>query len=183
MAKQGFNVIATANDRDRGVNEMSAALKRRFNFLYIPVIDDAKIERQIVETRVKDLMKGMNFKIQIPDNIYSLITTSFQELRNGRTKKGQMFKKISSVMSTSEEISLLFDSCIYANYFGKQQISAREIALHLSETIIKDDKQNILRLQEYLGMVVAPRARQDPNWKLFYDELKIQLYHRSPGKK
>ena len=31
-ANKGFNVIATANTRDRGVNEMSAALKRRFNF-------------------------------------------------------------------------------------------------------------------------------------------------------
>ena len=31
-ARPGFNVIATANIRDRGVHEMSSALKRRFNF-------------------------------------------------------------------------------------------------------------------------------------------------------
>jgi hypothetical protein len=123
-------------------------------------------------------MEIMNFQIQIPDNIYSLITTSFRELRNGRTNKGQSFKKISTVMSTSEEISLLFDSCIYAQYFGTQKITGREIALHLSETIIKDDKQNINKLQEYLGMVVASRANKDTTWKLFYDELRKQLDHR-----
>ena len=33
---QGFNVIATANTRDRGINEMCAALKRRFNFETVP---------------------------------------------------------------------------------------------------------------------------------------------------
>src|SRR5256885_3238713 len=31
-AQRGFNVIATANLRDKGVSEMSAALKRRLNF-------------------------------------------------------------------------------------------------------------------------------------------------------
>ncbi|MBD3351353.1 MAG: AAA domain-containing protein [Candidatus Lokiarchaeota archaeon] len=174
-ANQGFNVIATANDRDRGVNEMSAALKRRFNFIYIPVINDPKIERQIVETRVQDMMETLNFKIQIPDHIYSLVTTSFRELRNGKSKQGQSFKKISSVMSTSEEISLLFDSCIHTQYFGKQKITPREIALHLSETIVKDDPQNIHKLQEYLDLVLSNRARKDEIWKEFHRELKKQL--------
>ncbi len=31
QARKGFSVIATANDRDKGVNELSSALKRRFN--------------------------------------------------------------------------------------------------------------------------------------------------------
>ena len=42
QARKGFNVIATANDRDQGVNELSAALKRRFNTVVLPLPDDAR---------------------------------------------------------------------------------------------------------------------------------------------
>ncbi|GJM67817.1 hypothetical protein HMSSN036_00330 [Paenibacillus macerans] len=35
-ARKGFSIIATANTRDRGVNEMSTALKRRFNMIVLP---------------------------------------------------------------------------------------------------------------------------------------------------
>ncbi|MEO1655796.1 MAG: AAA family ATPase, partial [Bacteroidota bacterium] len=38
-AVQGFNVIATANNRDKGVNDLSSALKRRFNTVILPVPD------------------------------------------------------------------------------------------------------------------------------------------------
>ena len=37
QAVKGFNVIATANNRDRGVNELSSALKRRFNTVVLPL--------------------------------------------------------------------------------------------------------------------------------------------------
>src|SRR5688572_28497672 len=48
-AKAGFNVIATANTRDRGVNEMSAALKRRFNFETVAPIADIERELSLVQ--------------------------------------------------------------------------------------------------------------------------------------
>jgi MoxR-like ATPase len=35
-ARRGFNVIATANNRDKGVNDLSSALKRRFNVVVLP---------------------------------------------------------------------------------------------------------------------------------------------------
>src|SRR4029079_9515443 len=47
FAPQGFNVIATANTRDRGVNEMSAALKRRFNFETVKAINDLRMEMDL----------------------------------------------------------------------------------------------------------------------------------------
>lgn len=174
-ANKGFNVIATANDRDRGVNEMSAALKRRFNFIYIPVVNDAKLERKIVESRVNDHMENLNFKIQIPDDVYSLVTTTFQELRTGLSKEGQSFKQISNVMSTSEEISLLLDSCIYSNFFGTKKIGAKEIALHFLDTIVKDDKQNIHKIQEYLQMIVRPRSQKTGIWQSFFTHLSSEI--------
>jgi len=174
-ANKGFNVIATANDRDRGVNEMSAALKRRFNFIYIPVVNDAKLERKIVESRVNDHMENLNFKIQIPDDVYSLVTTTFQELRTGLSQEGRSFNQISNVMSTSEEISLLLDSCIYSNFFGNKKLGAREIALHFLDTIVKDDKQNIHKIQEYLQMIVRPRSLTTGIWQSFFSELNSEI--------
>jgi MoxR-like ATPase len=51
----GFNVIATANDRDRGVNDLSAALRRRFNTVVLPLPADIDEEVSIVERRVAEL--------------------------------------------------------------------------------------------------------------------------------
>ena len=59
-AREGFNIIATANTRDRGVNEMSAALKRRFDFETVfPIMDspgskscrDDLLNKQIAKNR------------------------------------------------------------------------------------------------------------------------------------
>src|SRR5215217_4519744 len=55
QAVRGFNLIATANDRDRGVNELSSALKRRFNAVVLPVPATAEDEVEIVLTRVAAL--------------------------------------------------------------------------------------------------------------------------------
>ena len=175
-AKQGFNVIATANDRDRGVNEMSAALKRRFNFIYIPVMNDKKLEKAIVQNRVEDMMEKLHFKVQIPDEIYEIATASFQELRKG-SADGKQFKQVSSVMSVSEEISLLFDSAIYAHFFGKDDLGPEFIAMNLCEAVIKDNKENWNNLNEYLNLIVKPRAGKDPFWKRYYDEFDKELKH------
>ena len=52
QARKGFNVIATANDRDKGVNELSSALRRRFNTVVLPLPDTADDEVEIVARRV-----------------------------------------------------------------------------------------------------------------------------------
>ena len=48
-ARQGFNVIASANLRDKGVSEMSAALKRRFIFETVYPIAD--LQQEIAELK------------------------------------------------------------------------------------------------------------------------------------
>lgn len=164
----GFNVIATANDRDRGVNEMSAALKRRFNFIYIPVIKDKNMEKDIVLSRTDDLLSKIGFKIQLPEDTLDLLVTVFQEMRTGKSQDGGNFRPISSVMSTSEEISLLFNSAIYAKYFGKEKVEPKHIALNLIESLVKDDKENIAKLKEYMELVVKGRASRSKSWDEFY---------------
>ncbi|MFX0042772.1 MAG: AAA family ATPase [Candidatus Hodarchaeota archaeon] len=168
----GFNVIASANDRDRGVNEMSAALKRRFNFIYIPVIQDKSLERKIVMQRTNDLLTKIGFKIQIPEETLDLLITVFQELRTGRSTSGGRFTPISTVMSTSEEISLLFDSAIYAKFFGKSEVQPKHVAMNLIDSIVKDDKENLPKLREYFNMVARIRANKSDTWKEFSNAFK-----------
>src|SRR6185312_10555774 len=98
-AQRGFNIIATANTRDRGVNEMSAALKRRFNFVVVPVVEDLEQEIKIV--------------------------TRFQEMRAGITKDGKTkVRTPNAVLSTAEAISVLFNSGILAASFGEGKVTA-----------------------------------------------------------
>ncbi len=171
FAKPGFNTIATANDRDRGVNEMSAALKRRFNFIYIPVIQDKEIEKRIVLKRAGDILARMGFEIQLPNDVLDLLVTVFQELRSGKSSSGGKFAPISSVMSTSEEISVLLDSAIYAYFFGKRKLGAEYIARTIVDAIVKDDKDNLAKLQEYINIEVKAKASKSSTWKEFLETL------------
>ncbi len=51
QAVRGFNIIATANDRDKGVNELSSALRRRFNTVVLPLPATLEEEVRIVTDR------------------------------------------------------------------------------------------------------------------------------------
>ena len=107
-AKKGFSIIATANTRDKGVNEMSAALKRRFNIVVLPSPKDLETEIEIVKTRVEQLSGGMDLNAKLPDkNVIEQVCTIFRELRNGETlDKSQKVKGTSGVLSTAEAISV-----------------------------------------------------------------------------
>src|SRR5437870_4621246 len=65
-AAKGFSVIATANTRDRGVNDMSAALKRRFNMIVLPTPATLEAEIQIVRKRVGELAVNLELKAAPP---------------------------------------------------------------------------------------------------------------------
>lgn len=65
QARRGFNVIATANDRDKGVNDLSAALRRRFNTVVLPLPDTVESEVQIVAARVAQLGASLSRRFQV----------------------------------------------------------------------------------------------------------------------
>ncbi|HEV3048741.1 MAG TPA: AAA family ATPase, partial [Longimicrobium sp.] len=66
QATKGFNVIATANDRDKGVNELSSALKRRFNVVVLPLPASADEEVEIVRSRVQALGRALEIPAETP---------------------------------------------------------------------------------------------------------------------
>jgi MoxR-like ATPase len=167
-ARPGFNVIATANTRDQGVNELSAALKRRFNYIYLPVVGDRSTEIEIVRERSRDLMERYKVPARIEEPVLTLLATVFREIRDGRTAEGVQLQKPSTTLSTAEAIGVALDAAISARYFGSGTVGAEEIARNLVGSIVKEDRNDLKVLEEYLGIVAKKRAGSDPLWKAFH---------------
>jgi MoxR-like ATPase len=159
-AAKGFSVIATANTRDRGVNDMSAALKRRFNIIVLPTPNTLETEMDIVSKRVRELAVNLELKAQVPaaDAIEKVVTI-FRELRLGQTLDGKnKVKSPSGVLSTAEAISVLANSMALAGNFGDGQVTAHDIAAGLQGSIVKDEEKDKDVWQEYLSNVMKKRG-------------------------
>lgn len=166
QAIKGFNIIATANNRDKGVNELSSALKRRFNTVILPVPDSMEEEIDIVRRRVEGFEKTMELPAEKPAlTEIRRIVTIFRELRNGVTTDGKTKIKIpSGTLSTAEAISVVNNGLTMAAYFGDGQLKANDLASSIVGAIVKDPVQDKLVWQEYLETVVKPRDE----WKDIY---------------
>ncbi len=158
-AVRGFNVIATANSRDKGVNELSSALKRRFNVVVLPLPATAEEEIGIVSARVRQIGTGLTLPdIQTPDKELARVVTMFRELREGQTENGKLkLKTPSGTLSTAEAISVGIGAWAEAAHFGGGKLDAQSLAANLVGAIVKDPVQDRLALQEYLENVVRSR--------------------------
>src|SRR5687767_6141992 len=166
QAVKGFNVIATANNRDKGVNELSSALKRSFNTVILPVPDSMDEEIDIVKRRVESFEKVMELPAEPPAlQEIRRIVTIFRELRSGVTIDGKTKIKVpSGTLSTAEAISVVNSGLAMAAYFGDGQLKAVDLAAGIIGSVIKDPVQDKLVWQEYLETVVKPRE----DWKDIY---------------
>jgi MoxR-like ATPase len=158
-AARGFNVIATANSRDKGVNELSSALKRRFNVVALPLPATAEEETGIVAARVRQIGTGLSPPdIQTPDKELARVVTMFRELREGQTENRKLkLKTPSGTLSTAEAISVGIGAWAEAAHFGGGELDAQSLAANLVGAIVKDPTQDTLALQEYLENVVRSR--------------------------
>jgi MoxR-like ATPase len=161
-ARKGFSIIATANTRDRGVNDMSAALKRRFNIVVLPTPKSLETEVDIVRKRVTELASSLSLRAQVPaaDAIEQVVTI-FRELRTGQTLDGKnKIKSPSGVLSTAEAISVLANSMALAGNFGTGQVTADDVAAGLQGSIVKDEEKDRTTWQEYLTNVLKKRGAE-----------------------
>lgn len=160
QAIKGFNIIATANNRDKGVNELSSALKRRFNTVILPLPDSIEEEIDIVRRRVESFEKVMELPAEPPAlQEIRRIVTIFRELRGGVTLDGKTKIKIpTGTLSTAEAISVVNSGLSMAAYFADGQLKAADLAASIIGTVIKDPVQDKLVWQEYLETVVKTRS-------------------------
>lgn len=169
-ALKGFNLIATANDRDKGINELSSALRRRFNTVVMPLPDNLEAEVEIVKNRVHSIGKSLDMpKDAVPIREIQRLVTIFRELRYGKTEDGKMRLKVpSSTLSTAEAISVLHNSQALAVHFGDGIIKAHDIVPILEGAIVKDPHHDRPIWKEYIETVIKERA----DWKDLYIAIK-----------
>ena len=172
QASKGFNLIATANNRDRGVNELSSALSRRFNTVVLPTPATLAEELRIVQQRVAEVGRALELPVEAPaleaipgEEAVEQVVTIFRELRAGATEDGATkLKSPSATLSPAEAISVLTAGLAMAAYYGDGRLSAADIAAGLTGAIVRDPVQDRVVWLEYLRTVVKER----PEWKDLY---------------
>ena len=169
-AVKGFNLIATANTQDKGVNELSSALRRRFNTVVLPVPKTLEEEVQIVKTRVESIGQSL----ELPPSAAPLaeirrLVTVFRELRSGRTEDGRdKVKSPSSTLSVAEAISVMNSGQTLATHFGDGELKAEDLAAGITGAIVKDPVSDKIVWSEYLETVMKERK----GWEDLYRACK-----------
>jgi MoxR-like ATPase len=166
QAAKGFSVIATANDRDRGVNELSSALRRRFNTVVLPLPASEDEEVDIVARRVAELGRALELP-EVPSAVEEIrrVVTVFRELRSGMTAdRRTTLKSPTGTMSPAEAISVVTNGIALAAHFGDGVLRPADVAAGIAGTVIKDPVTDRGVWGEYLEAVV----RERPGWADFY---------------
>lgn len=173
QAVRGFNVIATANNRDKGVNELSSALKRRFNTVILPVPGKEEDEIAIVVKRVTELGRALQLPAEPPAlEEVTRIVRIFRELRSGQTADGKSkVKSPSSTLSTAEVISVISNGMALAGHFGDGVLCPSDMAAGMIGAIVKDPVQDEVIWKEYLETIIKERD----GWKDLYRAFREQF--------
>jgi MoxR-like ATPase len=166
-ARRGFNVIATANDRDRGVNDISSALRRRFNTVVLPLPATAEEEIEIVNRRVDELGTALALpEVAAAGDEIRRVVTIFRELRSGLTADERTSLKVpSGTLSTAEAISVVTSGLALAAHFGDGKLGATDVAGGIIGAVVSDPVNDAVAWREYLEGVVRDR----PGWDDFYE--------------
>ena len=173
FAKPGFNIIGTANIRAKGVNEMSSALKRRFNFETVNPVKDVRLEKQIIVNEVT--LSAVADKVEMPvdTDVAELLAVTYHELREGITDSGMKVEVPSAVMSTAEAVSVYYQTMSDAWYFEKDRISLSDLTQNLNNAVCKDSKDDLEKLKGYYNTAVKQKAEKVGGlWKEFYETKK-----------
>ncbi|CAM5653094.1 AAA family ATPase [Streptomyces violaceorubidus] len=170
FAKPGFSVIATANSRDRGVNDLSSALKRRFNFVRVPVVTNKKSEAEIVRFRTEELLRRHAIDLEVPPTLLDVLLQSFADLRQSAAAAGSDDEKLESALSTAEQIGVLEDAVLHSNFFGESALTARTLASSLVGSLTRREPEDLAIFNKYLHGVVEPRSKeQGGSWPEFLE--------------
>lgn len=166
-SRAGFNVIATSNSIDEGVNRMSAALKRRMNFETVPSIRDVEDEIEVVSREVARLNKYAGIDVQIEPSVIMALVTIFHELRNGQSLSGRSTDRLAgATMSTAEAVSVGHALCIHARYYTDGEVGIDSLVHFIVGSALKDQPDDRRRLRHYFDTEVAQKRGE--LWKAVY---------------
>jgi MoxR-like ATPase len=157
FARDGFNIIATANTRDRGVNDMSSALKRRFNFETVFPIADFGTELTLVADEAAKLLRRSGVTAEPRRDVLEVLVTTFRELRAGETARGDSMDRLTSVMSTAEAVSVAHAVGLRGWFLRGEPGNAEDFVACLAGTAAKDSPDDLAKLRRYLAQQVTWR--------------------------
>lgn len=172
FAEKGFNVLATANIRDRGVHEMSSALKRRFNFETVNPIRDRALEIALVTEQTEALLREAQVPVACPPDVMDVLVSTFQDLRSGVAADGTVVERPSTVMSTAEAVAVGFSAGLEAHYFGDGKLDGSHIARQLLGTVLKDNPDDAKKLRQYFDVVVKAKSKKSRAWQSYWEARK-----------
>ena len=160
FAKPGFSMIATANSRDRGVNDLSTALKRRFNFVTIPIVTNKKSEKEIVLFRTRELMARNQIQVDLPPTLLDILLQTFADLRETSANATNDDQKLESSLSTAEQIGVLEDAILHSRFFGADALEAKTMARSLVGTMVRRVPEDVSIMNKFWHAVVEPGSKK-----------------------
>ncbi|GAA4128235.1 AAA family ATPase [Actinomadura keratinilytica] len=170
FAKPGFSVIATANSRDRGVNDLSSALKRRFNFVRIPVVTSRKAEADIVRFRTTELLRRHRIELEVAPSLLEVLLQSFADLRAAAASARSDDEKLESALSTAEQIGVLEDAILHSQFFGERELRAETLASSLVGSLARRSPEDLAILNKFWHGVIEPRSKKEQGpWQGFLE--------------
>jgi len=173
-AREGFNLVATSNTSDLGVNEMSAALKRRMNFETIRPISSVDDEIAVVLRESRKLLQASGVSVEPDQDIVRALVLIFHELRNGQTLDGRSTDRLASaVLSTAEAVSVAHAMGVYAYYYRDGVMQAEDFTDFLVGAVVKNNVADIKRINHYFESEVAPR--KEPVWQIIYERWRTSF--------
>jgi MoxR-like ATPase len=163
QARPGFNLIATANDRDRGVHELSSALRRRFNVVVLPLPGTSEEEVRIVTQRVEATAAALSLPpVPAPEDEIRRVVTIFRELRAGETDDGRIkLKTPSSTLSTGEAISVVVQGLALSAHLGDGKVTIHDLLPGVEAAVVRDPVHDAVAWREYLDAVGVEGGRRD----------------------
>jgi MoxR-like ATPase len=176
FARPGFNIIATANARDRGVNDLSTALKRRFNFVTIPVVTSKKTEKEIVLFRTRELLARNRFEVEVPPAMLDVLLQTFADLREAAAAETSEDNRLESSLSTAEQIGVLEDAVLHGQFFSDGTLKPSALARSLVGTLARRVPDDVAILSKFWHAAVAKRSKSEGGpWAEFEAEGKSAL--------
>ncbi len=173
FAKAGFNVIGTANTRDKGVNEMSSALKRRFNFETVLPIRDVSMEKEIILSEVEALARENHIAMEADEDVAEILASTYHELREGVSSMGHRIDRPSAVMSTAEAVSVYYQTMMTAYYYGDSHMDLGCLVQNLVGAVQKENKEDLEKLRSYFQTVIRDKEGKEGGlWRNYYEARK-----------
>lgn len=174
FANTGFNIIATANTRDKGINEMSSALKRRFNFETVEPIKNPKLESEIITNQCQTLLELSDIDIDIDYDVVDVLAVTFNELRSGKSFENAKIQELNSVMSTAEAVSVYYQSALHSYYYGDKNIKMSTVVENLIGSVAKENKDDLPKLKNYFNNSVKIKSgKLGRRWKEYYESRNL----------